>query len=173
MNNKICSRCKGTKPIDDFCYNKVAKDGRNVWCRKCAAENQKKWISNNRERYNKKCLAYHRKFRNSPRGKYRCLRNSAREQGREVAFACDEFVAWFERQKPECRYCGQSLEMNKTSPMTMKHLTIDRRDNSIHYTLENIVLACGRCNWIKGAWFTEQEMVEIAQKYIVPKIQEE
>lgn len=170
MKNKICSKCKTQKPLDDFGYNKATKDGYSSWCRKCCADSQRRWIANNREKFNKKCLGYYTKYRNSPKGKYWCLKNSARRQHREIAFTRDEFVAWFKKQKPVCHYCGAFLEMNKTGPMNMGHLTIDRRENSIHYTLDNIVLACGRCNWIKGAWFTEQEMLEIAQKYITPKI---
>lgn len=42
-------------------------------------------------------------------------------------------------------------------------LTIDRKNNNGNYCIDNIVLACYRCNTIKGDFFTEQEMLKIGK----------
>jgi hypothetical protein len=34
-NNKSCTRCQQTKPIDAFGFNRSAKDGRQHWCKEC------------------------------------------------------------------------------------------------------------------------------------------
>ena len=47
----------------------------------------------------------------------------------------------------------------------LNHLTIDRMDNSSGYSMDNIVIACRRCNTVKGGWFTYSEMIEIADRY--------
>ena len=39
--------------------------------------------------------------------------------------------------------------------------SIDRKKNGIGYSLDNIVLACSRCNSIKSDYFTEEEMLKI------------
>ena len=40
-----------------------------------------------------------------------------------------------------------------------------RKYNRLPYTLDNITFACRRCNNIKGSWFTEKQMLEIANRY--------
>lgn len=32
---KRCSRCKHTKPLEDFAASKATSDGRQRWCRRC------------------------------------------------------------------------------------------------------------------------------------------
>jgi len=48
-------------------------------------------------------------------------------------------------------------------------LTVDRIDNSLSYSGENIVLSCPRCNMIKSNYFSFEEMREIGQKYVKPR----
>lgn len=58
--------------------------------------------------------------------------------------------------RPECHYkCGNA------PPQTGSGL--DRRDNSKGYTIDNSVPCCWRCNRIKGADLTEEEMMAVAQ----------
>jgi len=52
---------------------------------------------------------------------------------------------------------------------TTIRLTIDRIDNNFGYKINNIVLACGRCNLIKSNFFSSKEMKEIGQKYVKTK----
>ncbi len=67
-----------------------------------------------------------------------------------------------------CYYCGIGLSTNGNRAA---QISVDRKDNSIGYTIENIELCCQRCNTIKGNIFTAEEMSEIAHKYIKPKLQ--
>ena len=55
--------------------------------------------------------------------------------------------------------------------MKIRRLTVDRKDNDKGYSLDNMVLACHRCNSIKGDWFSYDEMKEIAEKYMIPRIE--
>lgn len=48
-------------------------------------------------------------------------------------------------------------------------MTIDRKDNSKGYTLENICLACWTCNHLKGDILSELEMKEFAERILAPK----
>lgn len=38
VTEKVCSRCKNTKPLTAFSPHKGKPDGRQSWCRQCAAE---------------------------------------------------------------------------------------------------------------------------------------
>ena len=43
--------------------------------------------------------------------------------------------------------------------------------DDVGYTPDNIAMCCMPCNSVKSNIFTEQEMLEIADKYIKPKRQ--
>jgi len=42
MKNKKCTKCKITKPINEFYKNKTTKDGYCYQCKKCKSEKNKK-----------------------------------------------------------------------------------------------------------------------------------
>lgn len=56
--------------------------------------------------------------------------------------------------------------------MDNRHLdrfSIDRKDSSLPYTIENMCFSCWRCNRCKSNVFSAAEWREIAQKYVKPK----
>ena len=117
-----------------------------------------------------------------PRRRYQGIRARLRKQSGyeviEMAFSLEEFIEWYNKQEKKCVYCGiteQELLTLKDDKMLLnrkyKSLTIDRKDNQKGYKLDNIVLACMRCNSTKSDFFTFEEMKEIGEKYIKPKIQ--
>ena len=77
----------------------------------------------------------------------------------------EEFVPWYEKQPESCVYCGINVKDLKTTydvyNKNLTRLTIDCIDNEKDYTLDNMVLACGRCNIIKSDFFNHAEMLEI------------
>lgn len=105
------------------------------------------------------------------KSKYSKFIYKARKRNLEVEISLTDYI---KLKSGICFYCG-------TEPYILKHYcnflgiktpypTIDRKDNNRGYTLENSVSCCFLCNKIKGNIFNSQEMVEIAKKYIVPKI---
>lgn len=46
---KICTKCKQEKPLCDFPNRLKSKDGKDYTCKECHANNQRSYISNNRE----------------------------------------------------------------------------------------------------------------------------
>ena len=115
--------------------------------------------------YIERIRAYHRKYDKSFRGKWRKLRSNAKRRGIPVNLGIDEFIDWYNQQEKLCYYCGVSLDGDKAGRGKANGQVIERRDNNKGYDLDNIVLACFRCNIIKGSWFTEQQMLEVANKY--------
>ena len=47
MKLKKCSRCGDKLPITSFGVNNQAPDGLHYYCKECAAEKQRVWVSNN------------------------------------------------------------------------------------------------------------------------------
>jgi len=85
-----------------------------------------------------------------------------------------EFVEWYKSQEKKCSYCDipfEYWEILYKGHQNKYSLTVDRKDNSKGYSLENLVLACSQCNIVKNNVLTHQEMKEISQKYIKPKWQ--
>jgi len=77
-----------------------------------------------------------------------------------------DFSNWYNDTQKICVYCDRDV-MKKTE--RMMNLSIDRKENDLGYTLENICIACNRCNTVKGNVFTYVQMREIAEKFLKGK----
>lgn len=127
-------------------------------------ENSKKWRIENKDKF----LAQRRRWSHRPNGIAVNVRGRAKRRGVLFEFKNNnDFVEWYKRQKEECYYCGM---LKHQQGGRYKNLSIDRLDNLLPYRAGNIVLCCFRCNIIKGNFFTANEMLQIAEKYIKPKI---
>lgn len=73
-----------------------------------------------------------------------------------------EFRSWLDKQPRVCYYCGISLVDTGLEPNS---LTIDRLVPHFGYEEDNMVVACWRCNKVKGEVFTEEEMKKIVKEF--------
>lgn len=113
-------------------------------------------------------------YRMTPRGIYLTLTNRANMRERyRVVITSEQFTEWYEAEPKQCYYCGIPADLlSRVAGFNTIHaqrLSIDRLDNSRHYELGNIALACMRCNITKSNFFTAEEMKSIATKFITPK----
>jgi 5-methylcytosine-specific restriction endonuclease McrA len=108
---------------------------------------------------------YQKNYILTPNSIYSQIESRIQKTNKDLAITKEEFIKWYNKQEQECHYCKRTLEeikQDKQERADFKNrLSIDRKDNNKGYTLDNIVLACRRCNIIKGDYFTEQEMLEI------------
>ena len=88
-----------------------------------------------------------------------------KKTGGGVTFSREEFVAWKRSQDRQCHYCGIEQSrlfdlsvVNVRTKRVMESIGVDRVDNALAYTLDNIVLCCGPCNAIKSSILTNTEM---------------
>ena len=76
---------------------------------------------------------------------------------------------WLMGKERKCEYCGiKEKDIGKINDGHIFwgryfYLTIDRKDNSKGYEINNICLACMRCNRIKSNIFTYEEMKIIGE----------
>lgn len=49
---KTCSQCNTTKPYEEFYKSRRTTDGFEGWCKCCRLANNKKWVTENKERHN-------------------------------------------------------------------------------------------------------------------------
>ena len=110
---------------------------------------RKRWIENNKERekerlrklrntpeYRAKGRIYERKWNQTPKGRFRAYKDASRAKGLSLDITLEQFMEFW--QKP-CSYCGGEI----------KTIGLDRVDNSLGYTKENIISCCIICNNMK------------------------
>jgi hypothetical protein len=193
MKSKICISCRNKfKPTSNnqlYCEKvdcqkfkitktkeRVRKYG-NEWYwknRDRILERQKLYRKNNPDYYKNKSKEVVYKYNHSAKGIFNVLKKRCvKENKSKLQITQKQFIEWYQEQEKKCVYCDIHEDLvcllnDKTSyPIT--RLTIDRKDNNLPYTINNIGLACFKCNSLKKNFFTFKEMREIAQKYIKSK----
>lgn len=169
MNYKFCGKCEKIKPITAFSRNKCRKDGLQDYCKQCMYALNKQWLKTYPTQIiSEHRIEYLRHYRRRGKSKGRELRRKAKERGTGFNMTIQEFADWFNGQKKICHYCGREVfEFSDLPPnkRRLSGLTIDRMDNNEPYAVDNIAIACGRCNLMKGSWLTEKQTSEIAKRY--------
>jgi hypothetical protein len=96
---------------------------------------------------------------------YHSIKASAKERNYPILITSKQFAQWWTNQEHKCYYCKRTQgEVEKdTRRIHRRRLTVDRKDNSLGYTLENIVLACYLCNETKSDFFSEEDMLVIGE----------
>ena len=108
------------------------------------------------------------KYSIDPKHIYFVIKNSAIHRNIEFNLTEEIFNNWYNNQEQKCYYCNRSIQKIKKDIKEDKRyknrLSIDRKNNNRGYEINNIVLACSRCNIVKGNYFTEQQMLELGKK---------
>ena len=123
---------------------------------------QKDWIKRKREK-DEKFREYHRLWKKTPAGKFSCIKSEAKRRGIVVSMTKEEFVKWFNNIEKKCHYCGCEILSNSGGKPKPNSLTIERKNNNGDYCIENIVLACYRCNSVKSFWFDYHQMKHLSK----------
>jgi len=160
--SKICTKCEVEKPVSEFGSSAPTSSGYNSWCKQCCRDASKRHGESPSGIYS--TLKGRSKYRKNNPQRYRTYH--------QVNINRREFIEWYEGQAKQCAYCDIPEEhLNKIDDRYNNlyyRLVIDCMNNDEGYTKGNIVLSCSRCNSTKSDFFTYEEMVEIAQKYIKP-----
>lgn len=98
------------------------------------------------------------------------LNLSAKKTGGGVEFSREEFLRWkSEDTHRACTYCHIDSETlyrldvpNVRTGKRQEVVGVDRKDNTLAYTLANIQPCCPLCNAIKGGILTDAEMRALA-----------
>ena len=176
-NRKYCNRCKTVKITSDFNKQSSRNDGLGDYCRECKREKDNQY---NRETGNQR-------FGGS---QLNIIQRSAKTRGYECYFTKEKLKEWWFSTIDTCYYCGIEIdEYNKLrdyisnyeganryilkfkaltifSAGKSKWMTIDRKDNEVGYTVENIVKSCWFCNFVKADFVFDEDMKVIAPKII-------
>ena len=172
MITKKCNKCKSEKVLAEFNKCKSNKDGLSYICKHCQRKLSKKWcaipkVKKQREEYrNRPEVKEYMKNRNQTiAGIFTHIKQGAERRGINLNFTSAELGIWYNEQTKTCHYCNVTPEnlIGENKYGKTNRLTIDRKDNNKGYDLDNLVLACYRCNATKSNYFTEQEMLLIGK----------
>lgn len=156
---KICSRCGEIKKTDQFFKSSVLKCGLKSNCKVC----DKKFY------YPKHPRAQQKWRRGNPeKMAFDCIYRNARKRGVSIGIDRKTFYSWYLESNRSCVYCG--LEEMDMVRLLGRRVSIDRMDNKKGYEEGNIAFCCYRCNSLKSNFFSHSEWIEIAAKYIIPKM---
>jgi hypothetical protein len=77
----------------------------------------------------------------------------------------EDFVSIIENSN--CHYCNKKLEFNKhtrdeNSNYVSRAYQLDRKDNSLGYTKENVVPCCWNCNRIKSDIYSYEDFMKLS-----------
>ena len=105
---------------------------------------------------------YQKHYRTTSLSKYSSLKSRAKARGVEFNIPKDKFLQWFDEHPKYCTYCNADLTIG-TNGNRKTWLAIDRKDNDDCYVLDNIVIACMRCNLMKSNDISYELMVKIGE----------
>lgn len=170
----LCTRCKDCVKI---VYNKYrqSEKGLNTY-KKYYFDNNKKirtriknWQDDNKEKVKEGARRREKtdKFKKSPKYVFHVIKQNSKRKNREFVLDQKKFINWYTAQSKICFYCG--IDEDYHNIYFGKRLEIDRVDNCIGYTVENMVLCCRFCNSVKGCFLDKEEMVLIGNEIIKNK----
>lgn len=130
---------------------------RNIWLLRCDCGTERS-MSTNQALKSTGCThcADHRRmkcFKRPYEAAFNVLQHNARNRGIAFSLTYDDFIKLVSTGM--CHYCWMALEWVKHG----KHCRyqLDRKDNDLGYTSENVVPCCKRCNYSKSNQFTYEE----------------
>ncbi len=113
---------------------------------------------------------YHK---SNKRSQFSTLKMNAHRRGIEMYFTEDIFREWIDSQLQMCYYCEATVaDLRSRYEGKKTCLTVDRKNSSCGYGLDNVCLACFRCNAMKSNFFSCSEWMEIVIKYVRPRLAE-
>jgi hypothetical protein len=136
--------------------------------RKKAREKKRLWENKNKEKRKKQRKIWDWKNKYSPKRIWGALKYRSNRRGIIDLISFTDFIEWYNKELKICCYCKikegdlKKYSLHKTKK-NVKRLTIERKNNSKGYIKGNLALSCFRCNFIKGNFFTHEEMLKIGK----------
>lgn len=174
---KICRKCGNLKDIEEFGRHSRSKDGRRSQCKDCVVLASRAWRGKNPERSEQNAKASYEKNKAAriasakkwalanpekrkesiKKTKYvtrwhirlanQCSRR-AKKKGLLCTVTANSLLALFERQGGRCHWLGIPMRLVPTHDPS--RVSVDRLNNELGYTEDNVVLSCQFANL--GRW---------------------
>ena len=127
--DKKCTYCYTIKDFKEFHRNPCTLDKLQSQCKACCSVKTKVYRSTHK-------IAHNNYIRTAPRAKFNAYKAGAKQRKLPFSLSFTEFLAFW--QNP-CYYCKDAIAV----------IGIDRINNTLGYSLNNIVPCCRICNRMK------------------------
>jgi len=149
---KMCKICKVFKKLSDFPKAKTTKDKLDIYCKDCKKIAQAMWYARSRAT-------------EKPKRMLRRAKKRARQKGLVFAITLEDITPL-----PEfCPVLGLALNYSRAGLPAADSPSLDRFDNTIGYTPENVRVISNRANMIKCD-ATYEEVMAVAEFMKPPKL---
>lgn len=145
---KICRWCREEKPLEEFGKAWYRKDGRLGHCKKCNRTAGKTYYDKNRASSVEKKRQYDRTFD----GKYSQWKQNAKNRNIEWLITKEDLL----KMPMICYYTKRDLTFEHHQFNTV---SLDRKDNTKGYTIDNVVYCCSTVNLMKNT-LTFKEFID-------------
>lgn len=139
---KRCTRCGEVKLKSEFYFQRARRRYRST-CKLCCRRAELLVPVDTK-------LAYRAQEKSNPRRRYNVLVNNASKRALPLEISFEEYVEFVKDKR--CLYCEAEVRFGAG---------LDRKNSSLGYTLDNVVVCCGFCNSVKGDHFTAAQMMQI------------
>ena len=160
MENKICSRCRESKPASEYYQRSPGGHTLHSACKQCERKMAREWYARNKEAAKYKYREWREK--NADRILEYRIRNKARDYRRACARKYGVPVSWvdeqMERQHGCCAIC--SLRFGWNSKQTTPHVDHDHATGCVR------ALLCNRCNSVLGLVADSVETLYAMGRYL-------
>jgi hypothetical protein len=169
ISDKICARCRNSKPIFEFHLNSSSRDGHQHWCRECSSVHhslqrnsnldterlkEAHWRREWRRKNPEKAQEYDRQRRLENKDKF-LEREHRRNLKRRFGMTVEQYEELLAFQNGVCGICG--------SQPNGKKLAVDH----CHETNKIRGLLCGRCNPAVGYVKNNPAIAQALTDYLI------
>lgn len=146
MQEKICSLCKVSKPLEDFYKESRVKDGRARRCKKCHGEKTERYRKENPEVYRKASLRHWHKSD---------IKKRQAQWIKRYGITLEQYEEMYDNQKGVCKIC-------KNTCSSRQCLSVDH----CHKTGKVRGLLCVKCNTALGMLNDDVHKFKTAIEYL-------
>lgn len=165
---KSCSCCSVEKPLEEFHNSSRSSDGKQSQCKNCARIASNEWRRRNRSVAASNMGQYRQTWGGAVRERYHNAHHRARERSYEFTITQDYILNLLSQQNYKCALTGDDLSFVSGNP---KKLSLDRKDNSKGYEIENVQWVTWEVNNAKGK-LSDAEFINLCRKVCVTESSE-
>lgn len=116
---KLCSKCKQTKPLNEFSKDAKSKTGLKYFCKLCSAKIAKDWVKSNKERAKKNNANWAKS--NKDKKNAACARRRTAKLNRMLEWGKEklkpEIDIWYKRAQLATIFMGEKYEVDHIEPL--------------------------------------------------------
>ena len=165
---KICSKCGEEKPLESFHNHTRSKDGKQAQCKACARIASNEWRRRNKSVASAAMGQYRQTWDGAVRERYHNSRHRARVNGYEFTITQDYLFKLLTKQNYKCALTGDNLSFVSGDS---NKLSLDRKDNSKGYEIDNVQWVTWEVNNAKGK-LSDAQFIELCRKVCVTESSE-